>query len=180
MTVQNWARNIKTNDQSNPFIAPSYTTIANSAIAKDPLWAKYIVPSISNANANLPVDPQRVLDSLTDGVLKKEINPITAGDFMARIFQQSIAINNQVNQFKKIANYTQNSYSTKLQTFGTGLGSKPLNIADPNIAANLIVQNLVGKSGMIHWNEPAGPVPYVNELLTPGRTEAEKAAANGQ
>jgi hypothetical protein len=140
-------KNIK---EGSPFAAPAYSVMAKTAIGQDPLWIKYIAPSITEANAQSSVDPQRVVAAMSTALMNKEININQASEFISRIYKQSVAINNEVNQYDKVTGgLSQKEYGASIPLTGTvGIeaaligGRSKLNLVDPVQVTNHLAKQI--------------------------------------
>lgn len=152
--VKNKLANIKTSDQTNPFVAQSYSTIGDSAVGKTTLWQKFIAPTVSEANAKQPVDPQRVVTVMADAVMKREVAPAVAAAFISDIYKRSAALNNELNKMYKISGIEQTSYNTRISVggvteIGAFMGGKVnLDMTDPVAVQNALIKKVVGNLGV--------------------------------
>ena len=167
------AANINTNDQTNPFVAQSYATMSKApGVASNPLWQKYVAPLITDANSKTPMDPQRLLDSLTDGLMKQEITLKQASQFYSTLFQRSNAINNEANKLQRIAGFEQQAYHTSVNIGDNPLGNwttigfhkVPVNASDQVVVQQIMARNIVLKSGIGGMISNAGLNPSDYEL----------------
>lgn len=101
--------------EGSPFMAPSFKVLSSAKIAANPIWQKYIAPTITEATANTPVTPQLIANTVAQAVANREITSAQAAEFGAAVFQQAIAINNEVHQFKRIAGADQTKYGARIK-----------------------------------------------------------------
>jgi hypothetical protein len=140
-------KNIK---EGSPFAAPAYSVLSQSAIGQDPLWVKYIAPSITEANAQSSVDPQRVVAAMTTALMNREVTINQASEFISRIYKQSVAINNEVSQFEKVTGgLAQKEYGAAIPLTGTvGIeaaligGRSKINLIDPVQVTNHLAKQI--------------------------------------
>jgi hypothetical protein len=114
-TFKDGQKNIK---EGSAFKAPSYSTFMShdkSSIANDPLWQKYVAPTLNATTAAMPVSEQFILDTLAGALDKGEITLGVASAFSKKVFDTAVTLNNVVNGFDKIAGLRQERYGSRLE-----------------------------------------------------------------
>lgn len=151
-TEANW-RQWWNNEQNNivegsPLRAPAPVVFArNSDIIKHPIWQKYITPTLSETNANSPLNEKSVIAAVAEAVRTGDTNTAEAGAFLSQIFKQAVAVNNTVNEFEKIAGRRQTKYG--FSTRGSKLfGRETLDLTDSVQAQAAIQGELMSKYGV--------------------------------
>ena len=122
---------INPQDQSNPYIAPAYGTLNTTpAVGQNPLWKKYILPTITNENARLPVDATRIFDAATKAIEAGDADINSAAAFVTGVFNKSVELNNVTHRLYKLTGSDQISYNTKVDVGTLGMNRLRVNTVD--------------------------------------------------
>lgn len=153
------------------FAAPSLGIFAQSKLAQNPLWQKYIAPTITAENENTPVTPEFIRRTIAKAMFEEDptrrVSSTEASEFAAAIFSQAMHINNQVHDFKKLAGREQTRYGYVMDTTprvatdnrgsyqlgklpvvgGFFKSMKSLELTDPVVWQSLITRDIVATIG---------------------------------
>lgn len=132
--------------EGSAFAAPAFGVYATTEVANDPIWKKYVAPTLTETSKNGAVTPEFiqsvVAKAVRDGVPSSE-----ASRFAAHIFKKAIALNNEVHQFEKIAGRKQEMYKVRMATrpgiVGFHKGMKTTDLTDPVAWNYLTAQGIV-------------------------------------
>lgn len=116
--------------EGSPLRLPSAVIYAqHSSLMKEPIWQKYIAPTLNEGNAQSPLSEEVVIGAAVQAMLKGEVKSTEAADFVTAVINQGMAVNNLVLDLEKIAGRKQTKYGYRL---GTGLmpGKTTYNLAD--------------------------------------------------
>jgi hypothetical protein len=107
--------------EGSPFKVPAIAVLARSkAITSSPIWQKYIAPTFSTGDKtdlkalNAPISERLVFQAAATAVLERTTTSAQAARFVADLFSTGIGINNEVNQFQKIAGLEQTMYGVRI------------------------------------------------------------------
>ena len=105
-------RNIK---EGSPFSAPAFEVYSASKLAQDPIWQKYIAPTLTPESAKSPVTPDFIRKTVAQAVLDKTVTSAQAAEFAKAVFTQAVHMNNTVHDFRKIAGMEQERYGVRMK-----------------------------------------------------------------
>lgn len=135
-----YQRNIKSNDLSNPYQAPSLDSIGKiQAIATDPFYLKVLKPLVDNGMTQ--TDPQKIVDLGTNAIKDGTVDFATARRGISLLFKGAVKLNNQQKQYDYYNVPVQTAYPTGIKA-GNRPTAKVVDMTDPTQIANLITQSL--------------------------------------
>lgn len=104
--------NIATGDASNPYHAPAFTVLEETADLKfDSLYKKVLAPMKMKET-----NPQTIVDAALAGVLAKTVSPEEAAKGITRVFELAALINNtQDGGFRRVGLPNQTNYNVSLK-----------------------------------------------------------------
>jgi len=134
--------------EGSPFRAPSPVVYArNSNIIKNPIWQKYVQPTLNEGNAYSPLSEGTVLNAAAAAVVNGDVKSTEAAAFVAHVFQEAANINNTLNEFKKITGREQTKYGYRARS-GYLFGKESVDLAD-QVGAQVALQGaVVAKFGL--------------------------------
>ncbi len=105
------AKDIGTNDQSNPYIAPPFTVLAQSSdLLLQPLYNKVLRPMTMRET-----NPQTILDASIAAIVEGVVTPDEAAAGIEAVFSLAALINNtQDGGFRRVGLPNQTTYNTKI------------------------------------------------------------------
>lgn len=133
--------------EGSPFKAPAWKVFAERSpeISNNPIWVKYVTPLLTDKSyASQSVDEGVVMKAVTNAIVNKEATSAQAVDFMTHVFTKSAAINNEVLEFKRIANKEQLKYGVRMR-LGGDIGKTSVNLMDKTEVTAAITRELVGQ-----------------------------------
>ena len=135
--------------EGSPFAAPAFSVYATTSIAQNPVWQKYVAPTLTETSANNPVTPEFILSVVKQASLDKEIGAAAAAEFGSQVFKRAVALNNEVHQFKKITGLRQDTYGVRM-TISPGFAGffkdvKNLNLTDTAVWNSMTAHGIAGE-----------------------------------
>lgn len=138
--------------EGSPFAAPSFSVYANTPEAKNPLWQKYIAPTLDDKSAGNPITPEFVMGVAKQALMDKAMPSKDIARFVSDIFKRSVEINNATHQFYKIAGIEQTKYGARLDVNGRIPGKERVEMTDPvQVQAAIQKQVAIELVGRINW-----------------------------
>lgn len=100
--------------EGSAFSAPSLEVYSRTATANNPIWQKYIAPTITEENKNTPMTPQYIRKVIGQAVVDKTVTSSQAAEFATEVFNRAMEINNTTHEFNKIAGQEQTKYGVRM------------------------------------------------------------------
>jgi len=125
-----WIKKQSNIREGSPFKAPAYQVFTDHSpdIARNPIWAKYIAPTlVDDVSKRASISEEKIMVAAASAVLNKEVTSAEAAEFVAGIFNKSIAINNTLYDFERLAGRKQTKYGVRLNA---GMSSDMYELTD--------------------------------------------------
>ena len=146
--AQAWKNEQNNIMEGSAFRAPATIVFAqNSDIVRNPIWQKYIKPTLTVESAKKPLSENLVIEAASTAVAQNVVTSAQAAAFIAQVFQQAVHVNNTVNEFEKIAGRKQTKYGFRAQT-GYLYGKDTVDLTDP-VSAQAVLQGAAIARGIL-------------------------------
>ena len=135
--------------EGSPFSAPAFSAYDGTAISRDPLWQKYVAPTLTETSSNTPVTPEFILSVANKALKERAASSSDVVSFVNSVFRQAVAVNNTVHQFEKVAGREQSEYKTRI-TLSPGFAgffkdTKTVDMLDPVSVNQVLAANIVSE-----------------------------------
>ena len=107
---------VKKDDNSNPFRAPTFGTMAMApSVNTNPVFQKIIAPLITEGNKNQSAHPEIIGAMVAKAVSDRLVSPNQAASFLTYFYTQAALINNENTQVQKLTGYRQSAFKADVE-----------------------------------------------------------------